>query len=140
MNDIHLNLVWQIEMSSFRENFSADGALDDDDMFSQFIRSPSSSYLPSASTNHDDSLTGYTAQKSTNHNSSFLDATHNIRNEAPRNRVEPRLRLRVGPPRPKITLRVTKLSAKDRGKRRRPQVAKLKKSDLVRSIIIKLDK
>jgi hypothetical protein len=124
MNDIPLSLAWQTEMSPSCENLSADGALDDNDMFSQFIRSPSPSCLPSAGVDHGDSLTGCTAQESTNRDSSSLDVTHNIRNEVPHSRVGPRLHLRVGPPRPKITLRVTKPSVKDRGKRRRSQVAK----------------
>jgi hypothetical protein len=126
MNDIPLSLAWQTEMSPSCENLSADGALGDDDMFSQFIRSPSPSCLPSAGVDHGDSLTGCTAQESTNRDSSSLDVTHNIRNEVPHSRVGPRLHLRVGPPRPKITLRVTKPSVKDRDKRRRSQVAKSK--------------
>ncbi|MCJ1426427.1 hypothetical protein MMC29_004330 [Sticta canariensis] len=125
-DDVPLSLAWQTEMSPSRENLPADGVLGDDDMFSQFIRSPSPSCLPSADVDHDDSLTGPTVQESTIRDSSSPDATHNIPNEVPCDRVGPRLRLRVGPPRPKITLRVTKPSAKDRGTRRRSQVAKPK--------------
>lgn len=124
-------------MSPFRKNLLTNEALNDDDIFSQLINSSSSSYLPSASVDYNDSLTGSIAQKSINRDSSSSDTTHNIRNEVLYNQVGPRLRLQVRPPRSKITLRVIKLSAKDRDKRRRSQVTNFKERS--RSINIDSD-
>jgi hypothetical protein len=78
MNEIPLSLTWQTEMSPSRENLSADKALGDVDIFSQFIRSPSPSCLPSTGVDHSDSLTDSTAQESTIRDSSSSDAAHNI--------------------------------------------------------------
>jgi hypothetical protein len=73
VNDASLNLECRPEISPSSEPSSADGALNDDDVFSEFIRSPSPSCLSSATVGHDDSLIVLTANGTTSCNSSSPD-------------------------------------------------------------------
>ena len=123
-SDAPLNSDWPPQSPPPRETSMAGKIVEDDSIFLQFICSPSPSYLPSVSANHGDRLTGPTAQKSTNPDPSSPDATPSIQNEVPHHQAGPRLHLRVGPPRLKITLQVIKPSTKNRGRRRRSQAAK----------------
>jgi hypothetical protein len=123
VNDAFLNLECRPETSLSSDFSLADRALSDDNLFSEFIRSPSPSCLSSATVSHGDSLIVSIANSTTNYNLSSPDdysTSYSLPkgDETKDQKQGPRLRLRVRAPRPKITLRFTKPTTKDQGKRR----------------------
>lgn len=127
VDDASLNLECGPETSSYSAPSSIDGTLRDDSIFSEFIRSPSSNRLSASTVNHDDNLIDST-----------VNDTNNCKFSTPNDRTttyEPlqgdetlskktglRLRLRVGLPKPRITLRVSEPATKGRDKGRHKQV------------------
>jgi hypothetical protein len=122
-NDIPLDQGWRSKSSPLYGTSSEDNTVGDDSIFPEFIRSPSPSRLSSATIDHDKSLTHSTANDTTNCNLHTPDdhsATYKPLqgDESPSHRQTLRIHLRVGPPKPRITLRVTSPVAKGRSKRR----------------------
>jgi hypothetical protein len=118
VNDASLNLECRPEMPPFSAPSSADGALSDNSVFSEFIRSPSPTCLSSATVDHGDNLIDLTANDTPHCNLSTADDRSSTYNPLQGDEILDkkkglRLRLRVGAPKPRITLRVTEPAAKD---------------------------
>ena len=123
MNDGSLNLECRSETPLSSGSSSADRALSNDNIFSEFIQSPSPSCLSPVTVSHDDSLIVSTANSTTNCDSSSSDDDSTCYNlpkgdEMLGKKKGIHLHLRVGASKPKITLQFTKPITKDHSKRR----------------------
>ena len=112
-NDISLEPRQLSASSLFYESLLPDKTFDEDNVFSQYLRSPSPGCLSLADANHGSTSTDLTVNGTTS-----LDCRY----ESPNKPKRLRLRLRVGTPKLRITLWVTDPTAKGRGKRRHQQV------------------
>ena len=139
----NIPLEWRSEVPLFCDPLSTDSFLDADndgeDVFSQFIRSPSRS--PSATGDHTNDVKAATTRKNTNIAASASSLSswsgssskHNVHDKDQNSHQRgPRIRLRVGPPK-KITLRFTRPKTKNGGQWSHKLVRKgAKRSKLVR--------
>ena len=139
----NMPLEWRSEVPLFCDPLSTDSFLDADndgeDVFSQFIRSPSHS--PSATGDHTIDVKAATTRKDTNIAASASSlsswsgsSTRQDFHDKDQNshQIRPRIRLRVNPPK-KITLRFTRPKTKNGAQRSHYRVRKgAKRSNLVR--------